>query len=161
MVRLENVLQIYLQGVLKMDWRCLEEVFARHSWTRFEDILKIYWQHGLKMSCRRLEDVLKTSWTRFCSTLWRHLTQTNILVLIKTSWRRLEDLWLRQIYSPWSRHLEDIFWRRRRKTSSWHLYQDEYLLGSLLVGRTSKITWTIKASFTIGLWLMKSLKSTL
>ena len=31
--------------------------------------------------------------------------------------RHSEDLWLRRIYSSWSRRLEDVFWRRRRKAS--------------------------------------------
>ena len=60
----------------------------------------------------RLKGVLKTSW------------QGNL----KTSWRRLEDTWPRRIYWSLSRRLEDIFWRRRRKTSSRRLHQDECLL---------------------------------
>ena len=69
------------------------------SWRRLED--------ALKPSRKRIEDVLKTS--------WRRMTKTNILVLIKTS---CENVWVRWIYSSWSRRLEDVLWRRRRKTSS-------------------------------------------
>ena len=77
----------------------------------------------------RLENVLKTS--------WRRIAKTNILVLTKTSWRRLEDVF-------WSRKTKaNIFvlmktsWRRLLKTktkgvfktSSRRLHQDECLLG--------------------------------
>ena len=108
MVRLENVLQIYLQGVLKMDWRCLEKVFARHSWTRFEDILEIlatWLEDVLQTSWRRLENYLNTLFQHFMKaydpdeyigldqdflkTSWRRMTQANIFALIKTSWRHL------------------------------------------------------------------------
>ena len=61
-----------LENVLKTTWRCFEDVFAR-----------------------RLEDALKT----FLKTSWRRMTKRNILVLIKASWR----------------HLEDVFWRRTSK----------------------------------------------
>ena len=73
MVRLENVLKISLQNVLKTPWRGLEDVL-KTSWRRLQNVLKTSW--------KRLEvDVLKTS--------WRHMAKTNILVLTKTSWRRL------------------------------------------------------------------------
>ena len=78
MIRLENVLKISLQDVLKTSWRCLEDVFAR----RLEDILKTYGQDeyiGLD------QEVLKTSWRVF----WRRKAKANIFVLIKTSWSRL------------------------------------------------------------------------
>ena len=91
MVRLENLLKISLQDVLKMSWRYLEDVF-KTSWRRLED--------ALKRSRRRFEDVLKMSWRRL----------ENVL---KTSWRRLKDIWPRQIYWSWSRRLEDVL-----KTSS-------------------------------------------
>ena len=48
MIRLENVLKIFLQGGLEDVLKILEEVFAR----RLEDVLKT--------SSKRLEDVLKT-----------------------------------------------------------------------------------------------------
>ena len=51
----------------------------------------------------RLENVLKTS--------WRRMAKTNILVLIKTSWRC---------------HV-DVFWRQRGKTPSRRFHQDECL----------------------------------
>ena len=89
MIRLENILKISLQDVLKTSWRCLEDVFAR----RLEDVLKTSWRHLGKTSWRRLEDVLKTSW------------------------RRLEDVWSRRIYWSWPRSLEDFFWRRMTKAN--------------------------------------------
>ena len=103
MIRLEKVLKISLQDVLKTSSKCLEDV--------------------LKMSWRCLEDVFKTSWKTFSRRL---IAKTNILVLTKTSWRRLEDVFWRRkakanifvlIKTSW-RRLEDVFWRRRRKTSS-------------------------------------------
>ena len=91
-----------LQNVLKTSWRYLEDVF--------QDVLKISWRRF----SRRLEDVLKTS--------WRRMAKMNILVLTKTSWKCLED----------------VFWRRKAKANifvliktSWRrLHQDECLLGS-------------------------------
>ena len=65
------------------------------------------------------------SYRHFCKTSWKRMTKTNILVLIKTS---SEDVWLRRIYSSWSRHLEDVIWRRRQKASSRRVHQDECLL---------------------------------
>ena len=59
----------------------------------------------MKTSWRRLEDILKASWRclkNFLKMPWGRMTKTNLLVLIKTS----------------SRCLEDAFWRRRQKTSS-------------------------------------------
>ena len=97
MIRLENVLKISLQDVLKTSWRCLEDVF--------QDVLKTFW--------RRLQNVLKMSWRRFCKTSSRRL-QDLWPRRIYWSWpRRLEDVMLRQTYSSWSRCLEDVF-----KTSS-------------------------------------------
>ena len=74
MVRLENVLKISLQDVLKMSWRRLEDVL-KTSWRRLEDVWprRIYWSWP-----RRLEDVF-----------WRRKAKANIFVLIKTSSRRL------------------------------------------------------------------------
>ena len=93
MIRFENVLKRSLQDVLKTSWRRLQNVLNK-SWRCLEDVLKTSW--------RRLENVLKTS--------WRRMTKTSILVLIKTS---SEDVWVRRIYSSWSRRLQDVL-----KTSS-------------------------------------------
>ena len=82
MIRLENLLKISLQGVLKMSWKCLEDVF--------QDVLKTFWRH--------LEEVLV-----------RRMAKTNILVLTKTSWRRLEDVFWRRRRKTSSRRLQDVF----------------------------------------------------
>ena len=130
MIRLENVLKISLQDVLKMSWRrlqnvlttssrCLEDVFAGRLEEVFKKILKTCWQVVLKTSWRRLENVLKT----YGQDEYIGLDQG----FLKTS---SEDVWLRRIYPSWSRRLEDVFWRRRRKTSSRRLHQDKYLLGN-------------------------------
>ena len=61
----------------------LENVL-KTSWRCLEDVLKTFSKHledVLKMSWGRLEDVLKTS---------------------------SEDVWVRRIYSSWSRRLEDV-----------------------------------------------------
>ena len=81
----------------------LEDLFAR----RLEDVLKMPWRHFCKTSWKRFEDVLKTyEQDEYIGldqdVFWRRLTKENIFVLIKLSWRRLED----------------VFWRRRWKTSS-------------------------------------------
>ena len=102
--------------------------FCKTSWIRFENVLKIPWRI-LKTSSKRLEDVLKMFWRRFCKTSWRRLENVSWRGLDKTSWRRLEDVlktfdqdalkissedvWLRLIYSSWSRCLKDVL-----KTSS-------------------------------------------
>ena len=128
MIRFENVLKRSLQDVLKTSWRrlqnvlnkswrCLEDVL-KTSWRRLEDVLKTFLQDVLKTSWRRLENVLKTS--------WRRMTKTIMLVLIKVFWRRLlktssGDVWVRGIYSSWSRRLlktKNVF-----KTSSRRLHQ--------------------------------------
>ena len=77
--------------ILKTSWRCLEDVLKMSS-KRLEDVLKTYLQDVLKtcwkrledVLARRLEDVLKTSWSQY-------IAKANILVLTKTSWRRLHQ----------------------------------------------------------------------
>ena len=105
-----------LENLLKKPWRCLEDVFSRR------------WQIVVKMSGRRCENVSKTC--------WRRMTKMNILILIKTPWRHLEDIYWRRmnkgnmfalINTPW-RRLEVVFWRRRWKRSSRLIHQDECLL---------------------------------
>ena len=129
MIRLENVLKISLQDVLKtysqdeyigLDQDVLktssEDVRLRRtysSWSRrLEDV---FWRRRRKTSSSRrmfegqehfnliirLENVLKTS--------WRRMAKTNILVLTKTSWRRLEDVFWRQRRKTSSRRLQDVF----------------------------------------------------
>ena len=141
MVRLENVLKISLQDVLKMSWRHLEDVF-KTSWRRLEDTWKRSWRRFedvLKMSWRRLEDALKTySQDKYIGldqdVLWRRKAKANIFVLIKTSWRRLED----------------VFWRRRRKASSRRLHQDECLLGLVFICTFCVFPWnTLAGVFTL------------
>ena len=87
-------------------WRHLEDVLNKTSlpWMiRLADVLKKPSQDVLMLF---FQEVLKTS--------WRSATEVNIFVLHKTSWWRLEGL----------------LWRRRRKTSSTRIHQDEYFPGS-------------------------------
>ena len=88
---------------MKTFWRRLEDVLARC----LEDVFKTFLQDVLKTSWRCLKNVLKKS--------WRRIAKTNLLVLKTSS----EDVRLRRTY----------FWRRRRKTSSIRLHQDECLPG--------------------------------
>ena len=118
MIRLENILKISLQEVLKTSWR------------RLEDVLKTFLQDVLKTSWKRLEDVLKT----YSQDEYIGLDQD----VLKTS---SEDVWLRRIYSSWSRRLEDGFWRQRRKTSSRCLHQDECLVGTCCAGCLNQCTF--------------------
>ena len=80
---------------------------------RLQNILKASLQDVLKMSsrrfCRLLEDALKTSWRRLEDVLARRIYWSRSRRLedaLKTS---SEDEWLRWIYSPWSRCLQDVF----------------------------------------------------
>ena len=77
----------------------------------------------------RLENFLKISLQDVLKTSWRHMAKLNILVLTKTF---SGDVRLRCTHLSWSRRLEDIFWRRRRKTSLRRLHQDKCLLGYYL-----------------------------
>ena len=84
--RLADVLKTFLQDVLKTSWKCLEDILAR----RLENVLKTYGQDeyiGLD------QDVLKTS--------WRRKAKANIFVLIKTSSRRLQDVFSRRMFAGW------------------------------------------------------------
>ena len=80
------------------------------------------------MSCKHLKDVFKTSSRRLQNVFKtsRRCLKDKYFVLIKTSSKRLEDVFWRRmtkaniftlIKTSW-RCLEDIFWRRRGKTSS-------------------------------------------
>ena len=108
MIRLENMLKTSLQDVLKMYWRRLEHVLKKI----LQGILKTFWW--------RLEDVLKTSW-RCLEDVLKTYGQDEHIGLD-------QDVWLVRIYSSWSKCLEDVFWRRKRKTSSRRLHQDKCLL---------------------------------
>ena len=128
MIRLENVLKISLQDVFA---RYLEDIFARRlddvlanfvmmPWRRLEDVFK---------TClRRLEDVLKTYGQDEYIGLdqdvfWRHMTKANLFVLIKTSWKRLEDVFWRRRRQASSRRLQDVF----IKTNVWCEYLWSYI----------------------------------
>ena len=81
--RLEDVLQIRLEDVLKASWRHL----ARHP----EDVLK-----DKKLLCWR------TSWTDVLQTLWRHALKTSWRHVLKTC---LEDMFWRHVLKTC---LEDV-----------------------------------------------------
>ena len=61
--------------------------------------------------------------------------------MLKTSWRRLEDVWPRWIYWSWPRRLEDVFWRHKAKanifvlktSSSRRMFAGIYFIFLLLV----------------------------
>ena len=99
MIPLQNILKASLQDVLKM------------SWTRLSDLLKMFSKRLEDALARRLEEVLKTFWKRLEDVLktygqdeyigldqdvfWRQRTKANIFVLIKTSWRCLQDVFIK------------------------------------------------------------------
>ena len=108
MTRLENVLKLSLQDVLKKFSRRLEDILAR----RLEGVLKRFWrrlQKVLKTSCRCLEDVLKTSWKRLEDAWPRRIYwswPTRLEDVLKMSSEEVRPRWT---YSSWSRRLEDVF----------------------------------------------------
>ena len=65
----------------------------RNSWKHLGKTSLRYLEDVSKTSSKRLQDILKISWRGFC----------------KTPWKRLADKWLRQIYSSWSKRLQDVF----------------------------------------------------
>ena len=125
MIRLENVLKISLQDVLKMSWRHLEDVF-KTSWRCLEDVLKTSW--------KRLEDVLKT----YDQDEYIGLVQDVLDVLKKSS----EDVWVRWIYLSWSRRLEDVL-KTYSEVKDERRLQDAFKMSSsrrMFAGKSSKIS---------------------
>ena len=112
---------------------------AQQTFFGLQDVLKTSSRHVLETSSASLQRhnflssrtsckyVFKMSWRR----LWRRMAKTNILVLIKTSWRRLEDVLKtssEDIFKTSSededeRRLQDVFkmsWSRRMLAGSSH-----------------------------------------
>ena len=115
MICLESFLKKSLQDVLKTSWTRLQNVLNK-SWRCLEDVLKTFLQDILKTTWRRFKDVLarrlEASWKRLENVWrmsWKHMSNT----IIWSSSRRLEDVWVRKIFSSWSRRLQDVL-----KTSS-------------------------------------------
>ena len=112
---------IRFENVFKMSCRHL----SMTSWRSLKNVLKTF-----------LQDVLMTSSRRVGKTSWRRITKTNILVLIKTSWTRLEAVFWRRMTNGKICVFIETSWRRLLKTktyntfkmSSRHLHQDQYLL---------------------------------
>ena len=99
---------------------------------RLENVLKISLRDVLKTSWRRftklLEDVLKD----VLKTFRRHDQDKYICLdqdVLKTS---SEDVRLKRTYSSWSRRLQDLFGRRRRKTSASRRMFAGYFLWNIL-----------------------------
>ena len=131
--RLVNKNSLTWWNILKTSWKYL----CKRPWRRLEDILKRSWRRF----CKTSDDGAKMSWKCLGKTSWRCLEDVfarrleDVLKIygqdeyigldqnvLKTS---SKDVWLRQIYSSWSRRLEDVFWRRRWR----RLHQDECLVG--------------------------------
>ena len=92
MIRLENFLEAFLQDVLKI----------------LEDVLYTSLKSLGGVLAKSLKDVLKTSWRHLQNVLkmfWKCL-KTLLQDVLKM---HSEEVWLRQIYSSWSRRLEDVF----------------------------------------------------
>ena len=69
----------------------------------------MFWKHLCKTSWRCFEHILDLS-CRFLEDSFARRPKD----VLKTSWRHLEDVWARRIYSFWSRRfelpLDDVFW---------------------------------------------------
>ena len=94
MIRPESIFARPLEDIFKMSWRHFEDVLKTPS-RRLEDVLKTSW--------RRLEGVLKTSW-RLAYGQDEYIDLDRDVLKMSS-----EDVWLRRIYSSWSRRLEDVF----------------------------------------------------
>ena len=83
----------------------------------------MFLQDVLKISWKLLENVLKVFWKRV-EDVWGRMARTNILVLTKTSRRRLEDVFWRRMTNVWLTYDYDVWlclemsWRRLLKTKT-------------------------------------------
>ena len=87
--------------VLKTSGRCLEDVL-KTFWRRLEDVLPIRLEDVWKASERCLEDVFQKFWQD----------------VLKTSSKCLEDVLKAHGQDEYIGLDQDVFWRRKRKTSS-------------------------------------------
>ena len=135
-MHLENVLNIFLQDVLKMSWRRFSK--------RLEDVLKTSWRLLGKTSWRCLEDVLKTS--------WRSMAKVNIFVLMKTSWRHLQDVFWRRRQKTSSGRLQDVFIKTNVCWVSFRKYKRKVVLLVIYLFNydSSKSTFFM---LNVGIWL--------
>ena len=85
---------------------------------RLKDVLNTFLKDFLQISSGPLEDALMTFLQDACKMSCGDLED-----VLKTYWRRLEDIWPREIYSSWSRHLEDVFCRRMTKVNTFVLIE--------------------------------------
>ena len=103
-------------------------VIAQQRFVGLQEVLKTSWRHVLKTSSARLQrnnfSSSKTSWRCLEDFFARRLEDVWLRRIYSS-----EDVWVRRIYSSWSRRLEDVFWRQRQKMSSRRLHQDECSLG--------------------------------
>ena len=93
---------------------CVKEQF--NLMIRLEKALKTFLQDVSNMYWRRFEDVFKTFWRHLEGVWpWRKYWSwpRRLKNVLKMS---SENVWIRRIYSTWSKSFEDVFWRRRRKT---------------------------------------------
>ena len=113
---LKDVMKMSCEDVLKMSWRCFEEVFGRHlantSWGRLADVLED--EKLLCWGC--LRNVFKTSWkTRnvYWVTVWTFwpifALCTHIELISKIVWNLLNSC-LKVTVSM--TRLVDFFWSR-------------------------------------------------
>ena len=104
------------QEVLKTTFRTFSRRLAKTSSRHFQGFFKTSLRHLQDVLARHLEGVFKTSSRRLAKTYSRHLQEVSqrshqTFVLMKTFWRRLED----------------VFRLRLQKTSSRRLGQDQYI----------------------------------
>ena len=113
-----------------MYFNCCEVVVAciKNSSCLGRRRLKTCWRCPARCLPRRFEDVLKMSCeVSICNTSWRRLRRRKIVTL-KTSWRRLEDVFKTPFQDVFKTFLKDILktsrpdvlktsWRRISKTN--------------------------------------------
>ena len=154
MIRLENILNISLQEVLKTSWRRLEDVF-KTSWRRLEDVLKTFLQDVLKTSGQA---VLKMSWRHLGNALktsWRRVAKMNILVLTKTSWRRLEDKDERRLNQDECLVGSDLFHMFTRSIDFYYILLSlikEYRCLKNVFHQIDRNEWLFLSAFQQSLW---------
>ena len=137
------------QDVLKTTFKTFSRRLAKTSSSHFQDFFKTSLRHLQDVLARRLEGVFKTSSRRLAKTYSRHLQEVSqrshqTFVLMKTFWRRLEDVFRLLLQKTSSRRLQDVLIKtdifalviRLQKTSSRHL-QDFVKTSSRVLAKTS------------------------
>ena len=106
--------------VFKTSWKRLQDM----SWRSLQNLFSVTIFLSFQTSSRRLEDVLQKHLEDVLKTSSKRLGRRKIVTL-KTSWRRLKDMFSRRLKDMFSRRLKDMFSRLFQDMSSRRL-QDVY-----------------------------------